>query len=777
MRSTGGLSDKKDHKPQSTKNWFASDKEDQRQKKRLRSEVSTAWVPTIVASSTSRGDVRRRRKEKARERRDSVAKDQHCCVEQELVRNNQPAARDNADRDKVDTYLRIFHACQPAKEVYSSRRSRARAQTNRMTEVIQRAMSSSGEANKKNKSIAPGISVPKDGHAKVVDLTCDSMGASHLRRISKGRKHKAHSSNTNRGVLQPTDRKGASSECHIDERSQPQHFQKAQKKHRKNARTSTRDSGMSRTEPINMRILFVDAGNELEAAHDRAALSSSEIVTAAMDLDTSVIIGTDFDEDAPSQGRSRFCNSKSIRTQWLRGNHEPTAWHVWYDDSIWACTSIDLQSRSTKHVGADMRFPRECAIVQLQHIAGISVIVMFMKNASCDDVESEEVLHAAFSFLDRHTDQPVIVAGEMGVGVAQLHAFMRKNKYERSVDSHCIPRQNFHVLCRTNADKKTCCTSSIATEWSCMMVHQIHMSGGDTHPTEFLPMCPQSAFSQRANRRRAQMTMLQQLTEGDVADVPNSEAISRTAALLYQPVAEQVRDKEGVLHTLPTDVEVSERTFIAAVNLLRKIRADIGVRADGTTLSKSQFPKAFQRLKRVFKEHFVISEKLQVLLRTEKCRQLNSREKKKFAGRFRGAFHAWLRMLLGDKTFVVFILRHGMLEASNMYACAELLRQKQNRKPPPPRNQELRNKALAARRALKNAARWRRWVDAGWPITRYQKHQIILMEIGQLLERVKEANIAYGYGTGSEPRLTKETAMTFEIFTERVLADYFRTSG
>ena len=47
------------------------------------------------------------------------------------------------------------------------------------------------------------------------------------------------------------------------------------------------------------------------------------------------------------------------------------------------------------------------------------------------------------------------------------------------------------------------------------------------------------------------------------------------------------------------------------------------------------------------------------------------------------------------------------------------------------------------------------------------------LELGTLEEQKKEASASCGHGVGADTGLTKEQAMTLEIFTERLLRKYF----
>ena len=93
----------------------------------------------------------------------------------------------------------------------------------------------------------------------------------------------------------------------------------------------------------------------------------------------------------------------------------------------------------------------------------------------------------------------------------------------------------------------------------------------------------------------------------------------------------------------------------------------------------------------------------------------------------------------------------------------------------PARKEELRQEALRARKALREANKFRRWQQNGWRLQPWEEYQVVLLEIGKLEEQMKAANAAYGHGVGAETGLSKEQAMTLEIFTEGPLRNYFTT--
>ena len=86
----------------------------------------------------------------------------------------------------------------------------------------------------------------------------------------------------------------------------------------------------------------------------------------------------------------------------------------------------------------------------------------------------------------------------------------------------------------------------------------------------------------------------------------------------------------------------------------------------------------------------------------------------------------------------------------------------------------LRRAAIGARRQERDAKRYAMWASEGWTLSSWQKRQIILLETGQLAQRVRSANAAYGFGRGADAALTREQAMTLKVFTSDVLDDFFK---
>ena len=130
------------------------------------------------------------------------------------------------------------------------------------------------------------------------------------------------------------------------------------------------------------------------------------------------------------------------------------------------------------------------------------------------------------------------------------------------------------------------------------------------------------------------------------------------------------------------------------------------------------------------------------------------------------------------------VLRHGLFEFSDLKQYAELLASERSKDDgdtklggvkQPTRNQALRQQALRARRELREATKFRRWRENGWQLHPWQESQVVQLEVGKLEEQMIAANVSYGHGVGADTGLTKEQAMTSDIFTERPLRKYFTT--
>ena len=130
------------------------------------------------------------------------------------------------------------------------------------------------------------------------------------------------------------------------------------------------------------------------------------------------------------------------------------------------------------------------------------------------------------------------------------------------------------------------------------------------------------------------------------------------------------------------------------------------------------------------------------------------------------------------------VLRHGLFEFSDLKQYADLLQaerskddgdRKRGGAKHPTANNALRQQALRARRELREATKFRRWQENGWQLRSWQASQVRLLELGKLQEEMIAANASYGHGVGADTGLTKEQAMTLDIFTGRPLRKYFTT--
>ena len=169
---------------------------------------------------------------------------------------------------------------------------------------------------------------------------------------------------------------------------------------------------------------------------------------------------------------------------------------------------------------------------------------------------------------------------------------------------------------------------------------------------------------------------------------------------------------------------------------------------------------------------------------------LDRRGTKKYRTQVRGAFKVWAKELLGDHAFLLAVLRHGLFEFSELKQYAQLLRSERSKdeddaepggvKQPDTApggvqqpGRKLRQQALQARRKLREAKKFRRWREDGRPLRPWQEFQVRQLESGILDKQMRNANASYGHGVGADTGVTKEKAMTLEIFSERPLREYF----
>ena len=210
-------------------------------------------------------------------------------------------------------------------------------------------------------------------------------------------------------------------------------------------------------------------------------MQTENLVETAVIFEAPIIIGSDFPADSPpkdSHMSSRVCETS--------GDHA-TSWHIWYDEEQWSVKQ--LRSVPMSDVHPRLRH-RECAMMHLRHDRGFEIAVMFVKvlkgNAAAADTlllgysEREEVVDVAFRFLTKPRDCPVIVAGDLGVGLATVHAHIRSNALQDQVQTHCIKNQTFHTFFHSAEPGYRC--TSITTDLQRMIAYQIEINSGDPHP-------------------------------------------------------------------------------------------------------------------------------------------------------------------------------------------------------------------------------------------------------------------------------------------------------
>ena len=121
--------------------------------------------------------------------------------------------------------------------------------------------------------------------------------------------------------------------------------------------------------------------------------------------------------------------------------------------------------------------------------------------------------------------------------------------------------------------------------------------------------------------------------------------------------------------------------------------------------------------------------------------------------------------------------KHGFFDFADLFRYVKELRRKETEdggiRVPPSDNGMLRQEALRARRAVNKAKEYQNWHSQGWICNAWQAKQVQLLETGELETRRRRANSAYGFGQGADPCLTKEQAITLEVFTNQPLANYF----
>ena len=190
------------------------------------------------------------------------------------------------------------------------------------------------------------------------------------------------------------------------------------------------DSGVLQPTDFRARILFADAGDicsRLEESlikDERVRLKRDELVDTAILYECPIIIGSDFPAENPPKD-----SHMTGEIRHTRGIHA-TSWHIWYDEDAWSVRGFRSVPMTDKH--SRLR-DRECAMLHLCHDRGYEIAVMFVKvlkgkqtadhSLQLNYNERQEVVDIAFRYLAKSRDCPVIVAGDLGVGLSTVHAF------------------------------------------------------------------------------------------------------------------------------------------------------------------------------------------------------------------------------------------------------------------------------------------------------------------------------------------------------------------
>ena len=521
------------------------------------------------------------------------------------------------------------------------------------------------------------------------------------------------------------------------------------------------------------------------------------------------IIGTDFPSKAPPT-RSGL-KSTTLATK-------DTSWNVWYDATFWCVDAFHLENLNEGlSDGGDALAHRRCGILHLSNILGAKFRLMVMKNLvgtklkgtvglQLDQVNRQHIMHRLFSFLQAplpqrdgvETMDVQMVVGDFGLGLGTLHTYMREHKKVDGFHTHCNQSQTIHAVIALAKAPVSTCTRHTDTERMTLLEFGRAASGdvrpaaqgpqaiedsNDVHPPAPNPI-PRS-LPVLKSRARCQVDALTKLTQGSSCSpgtLTDSDDAHLTVELLYQPCYAKTKSDDGCWHNHPIDVELSAKTFTNALALVQKLRRDVGVETHGTTLTTSQFDNAYRELKKIFEEHFVRNETLRARVHDTDAHTLDRAEKQALRTDKRGAFKAWCKSVFGSHAFLLAILRHGLFEFTDLHQYARLLiaeREKMNQKEggveQPARNQELRRNALQARKAVSEAKQFAEWHSRGWQLKPHQTRQVMLLENGDLHASMKKANAAYGHGVGAAEGLTKEKAVTLEVFTSASMAQYFGT--
>ena len=356
-----------------------------------------------------------------------------------------------------------------------------------------------------------------------------------------------------------------------------------------------RDSGVPQS-AVNegSRILLVDAGWIHPAIQrhlvkdQRKPAGLDDIIETAEQFNVGCIVGIDFlaswkPPKSCHMQTSSFCNQKP-------------SWHVWYDSDMWILSRFELQDLGTgrsrcPHISLHNR---QCAILDLRRHDGTQVRMMVMKNlkgsaAAVDTLQLSvfkrlEIMEIVFEFLCRPFAGASMVVGDLGVGLATLHDYMRVHEVDDSVQAHCNKSQTFHILFRALSNTRT---PTIDTGSQRMMLLQIskHDSGilhpaanakarttaptsscdsdssnsGDSHPTAKAGAFPKPI--EIKTWAAYQVEALAKITQVSTDTLTDSDDAHLTVQLLYQPFITKRQAADGYCHNDSTDVQQSAHTF------------------------------------------------------------------------------------------------------------------------------------------------------------------------------------------------------------------------
>ena len=235
---------------------------------------------------------------------------------------------------------------------------------------------------------------------------------------------------------------------------------------------------------------------------------------------------------------------------------------------------------------------------------------------------------------------------------------------------------------------------------------------------------------------------------------------------LLQPVVSPSSDPDatGVL-----DVSETLQTLDISFDLLRTARAQAGVGRDNKTLTSNEFSVAHTWLRKFFETHMITNVNLQNRIDNAFANDntLTRRQKTKLNSDRRGAFNAWKRSLLGNKHFLMAVLRHGLFDSkSQQELLIAVLHEQSNSVDDPPAEHDrkkLRRNALNARKQFKVANKLAREMELGdlqeADLSWRQTELLNMLSSGLLEQTMIENNKAYGHGEGAKVTTTEQAAI------------------